>query len=366
MAISIDWGTRVITVPQADLTHVGGTNYELDTEAFRIALKDLEDNEGGIVHPKTHNHNTSVLLGGIEYARIIEIINGYTVTFEEKAQPYAVNFVGSNNNILDVANLGTVSFRSNNSAGLIQTREIQYASFAGGVWVDEVNGSFGTTYPAGTERQPVNNYTDALSIATLYGFNTFYIRGNSAIAAGLDYTNYVFVGQGQNLSTFTIAGGANVTNCTFIQALVTGTLDGDSHIEDCIIEDLTFVSGVVERCLLNPGTITLGGSSTAHFIDCKSGEPGLSTPIIDCGGSGQGLALRNYDGGIEVRNKTGPEEISLGMDPGDITLASTVTNGTILCRGTGYLFDNSVGATVVDRMVNKESTAVAVWEYERP
>jgi hypothetical protein len=38
MAISIDWGTKVIFVPQADLTFVSGTLYSLDVDQFR---KDL-------------------------------------------------------------------------------------------------------------------------------------------------------------------------------------------------------------------------------------------------------------------------------------------------------------------------------------
>ncbi len=78
MAISIDWGTRIISVPQADLTFVSGTLYALDTFTFRLSLKDLEDDEEGIPYPDTHNHNTEVTIAGVTYARTIEIINNYT------------------------------------------------------------------------------------------------------------------------------------------------------------------------------------------------------------------------------------------------------------------------------------------------
>lgn len=117
MAITINWGTRVINVPQSFLTLISGTSYSLDTNAFHIALKDLEDSEEGIAFPPTHNHNTTVLLGGVEYARIIEFINGYSITFEDGV--YSVSLIGSNNNILDVVNLNQVSIRANNSAGLV-------------------------------------------------------------------------------------------------------------------------------------------------------------------------------------------------------------------------------------------------------
>ena len=117
MAITINWSTKVITVPQADLTFLGGTDYELDTDAFRLTLKDLEDDADGMPFLDTHRHNTEVTIGGVTYARTLEIINGYTVTFEDGS--YSVNLVGSNNNIQDVANLNSVSIRSGNAGGLI-------------------------------------------------------------------------------------------------------------------------------------------------------------------------------------------------------------------------------------------------------
>lgn len=121
MAIAVDWPTGVITIPQGDLTWISGTLYELDVDAFRLALKDAEDNEEGIVWPTTHNHNSEVTLSGVTYARTFEIINGYTVIFEDTGIPYTVRCVGANHNIADVTNhYGLVSLIIGNSAGLIR------------------------------------------------------------------------------------------------------------------------------------------------------------------------------------------------------------------------------------------------------
>lgn len=120
MAISIDFATGVITVPKADTTliDVGPPEVrQLDLDVFRLALKALEDNEEGIVFDDTHRHNTEVLLGTVTYARIIEILSPYTVTFEDGN--YQVDLVNANSNVLDVANLNSVGLRSNNSAGKI-------------------------------------------------------------------------------------------------------------------------------------------------------------------------------------------------------------------------------------------------------
>lgn len=122
MAISIDWGTRVIFVPKADLTPLGGNLYELDVDWFRLTLKDLEDDPEGMPHPDTHNHITESTLAGTTFARQVEIINGYTVEFEDDGTPaghYVVACTGANHNLADVKVPNGTSLIINNSAGLI-------------------------------------------------------------------------------------------------------------------------------------------------------------------------------------------------------------------------------------------------------
>jgi hypothetical protein len=119
MAISINWSTRVITIPQTDLTSLGGGIYELNVDAFRLALKDIEDSEQGEVHPDTHRHNTEVTLSGVTYARTFQVINGYTILFQDTGTPYTVKCSGANHNIADVKVVNQVSLLIGNSAGLI-------------------------------------------------------------------------------------------------------------------------------------------------------------------------------------------------------------------------------------------------------
>lgn len=122
MAISIDWLTHTIHIPQADLTWVSGTLYELDTNQFRLTLKALEASEYGMPNLKTHNHNTTVTIVGVTYARSVNILAPYSIEFEDGA--YSVMLTGSNNNIFDIANgrlvQNQVQVIPTNSAGLIQ------------------------------------------------------------------------------------------------------------------------------------------------------------------------------------------------------------------------------------------------------
>lgn len=100
MAITIDRLTQIIHIPQADLTWVSGTIYELDTNWFRLQLKAIEASEEGMPWPDTHTHNTEYTVAGVTYARAFQIVAPYSVEFEDGQ--YTVKLTGSNNNIFDV------------------------------------------------------------------------------------------------------------------------------------------------------------------------------------------------------------------------------------------------------------------------
>ncbi len=120
MALSVNWSTLVVFVPQADLIPLGGTDYRLDLEAFRNNLHTLQYSEDGMAFLDIFRRKEPTTLAGIVYAQIIEIINGYTVEFEDGL--YSVNIDG-NSNLAEasVAVLNQVSLRPQNSAGAVVT-----------------------------------------------------------------------------------------------------------------------------------------------------------------------------------------------------------------------------------------------------
>lgn len=121
MALSIDWATRVISIPQSDLTLITGSLYELDTNAFRLEILSILGDEVGMPFPRAINHNTEVTIAGTVYARLFSIINGWSVEFTPDSQ-WTVRLTGSNNDMFDVENgiliQNQVQVIPNNSAGL--------------------------------------------------------------------------------------------------------------------------------------------------------------------------------------------------------------------------------------------------------
>ena len=242
---------------------------------------------------------------------------------------------------------------SSSSATLQELADIQYASFGGAVHVDLLSSFSGVTYPKGTPRQPVNNFADALTILQVRGFDEIHILGSATLDGTLNYENLKFLGQSKNLTVLTIPSGANVLNCEFEECTLIGTLDGNSLAKNCLISNVSFISGFMELCVLQ-GTIVLGGGTTAYLLDCYSGVPGGSTPTIDFGGTGQALAIRGYDGGIQLINKTGTDACSIDMNSGQVIVDDTVNNGTVVLRGVGKWTNRSTyagNATIIDELL---------------
>lgn len=243
---------------------------------------------------------------------------------------------------------------SSSSATLQEQVDIQYASFNGGVSVDVTSPYSGTTYPVGTPRQPVNNLSDAIAIAVERGFITLYIYGDITIGGGLDVHGYVFIGESQNKTHLTIDTSANVTHSEFETATIAGTLDGGNSLKDCAIVDLDFVDGQIQQCLLL-GEVVLSGVDEAHFLDCWSGKAGSTTPSINLGGTGSALSLRNYNGGILLKNKTGTDAVSIDLNSGQIIIDNTITGGEIVLRGVGKWANKDTytgGATIINELLN--------------
>jgi hypothetical protein len=358
MAITVDYTLTpfLITIPKADLTLDTGTRYKLTVDEFWLLLRDFTDNEGTMAQPKLYSRIPAT--SSTPSITTIDL-DFYEMQFEDGL--YSVNITEGNTNIREAEVKNQVSVNTNNTTGFIDPTYLQYSTFDGGVWVDESSSVTGIIYPVGTPSKPVNNFADALLICAQRGFKTFNVIGDAVINSGGDYSGFIFVGESREKSIFDIESNANVFKAEFVDATITGTIDGGVTIRDCTIYDINYVNGTLERCVLGGGTILLGGGGQASFLDCWSGVAGELTPVIDCGGTGQKLIMRNYNGGVTLRNKTGVDEVSLGINAGQIVLENTISAGQIIVRGIGTLTDESTGTAVVvsTGLMNKENIALA-------
>ncbi len=240
---------------------------------------------------------------------------------------------------------------ASSSATLSESQDIQFASFNGAVTVDTSGSNSGTTFPTGTSRQPVNNFTDALAIAAERGLDKFFIIGDCTLDSGLDFDEFTFEGQSTARTRITVDASASVLASEFVHCTVTGTLDGESVIENGVADNLNVIDGVVRNSGLI-GEITLSGVNDLQLLDCYEGS--ATRPYINFGGSGTGLIVTNYNGAIGLKNKNGAESGFLDMASGDILIDNDVTVGTITLRGVAKWdnkFTYSGGADIVDETI---------------
>ena len=258
-----------------------------------------------------------------------------------------------------------VILQTSSSATIQELTEIRYATYQNAVWYQAGSGNSGTAYPNGTPLQPIDNFQDIKTIADALGFKDIKVIGDATFDTGDDVAGFRIIGQDPALTSITLNSAAEVTASQFTEATITGVLDGDSVIRNCVIQPpMSFVEGTIRECLLEAGTITLSGLTDVNFLDCWSGVAGTSTPTIDCGGSGRDLLMRNYSGGITLINKTGADSVSIDLNSGQVVLEATITDGTIVVRGSGELTDNSTGTAVVvsNGLLNNEAIGKATWD----
>lgn len=273
----------------------------------------------------------------------------------------AVDDVGADLSPVLESPLTQVVRTSSSSATLQDLESVQAASFDGGVAVNVSSSYSGTEFPVGTREQPVNNMADALTIAQNRGFNTFYVSGALTLSSGDFSAGYVFHGENVVTAVITVQAASDVNSCEFIHATIDGTIDNNNIFRECIVGDVTQLNGYLISSVLT-GTVTLGGGLQANIINCYSGIAGGGAgqyPVVDMGGTGQTLVLRNYSGGIGIENCTGAGDSSLDFASGRAVFENTVTAGTFTVRGIAEITDNSGGTAVVsDKTLDQD-----IWNH---
>ena len=363
MAISINWSTGVIYVPKADLSLIQASPEirGLDLNAFRLNLKDLEDDEGGMGFTKTHNHNTEVLLSGIVYARIIKIIAPYTVEFEDGQ--YTVSATGANHNLADVKVANQVSLIINSAAGLISNSAIEHSSFQNKVTIDVINGIAGTTYPSGTPTNPVNNLTDAKQIGLNRGLTTIELLSPLTITSGQSVDDLFFVSD--NWLSITLDAGSSCVNTVFTKVSVNGVMSGLWNVmDDCWVYTITNFCGWMRNgtafvdVTLAPYSIANTGAS--FFDDSLPMIPGdVSVLTMN---TNTKVSFTNAHDLFQINGMTAGSSLAFGMLKAIITIDVSCTGGDITVGGVGKLINNSTLSIDDTGVLNQERIADSTWE----
>jgi hypothetical protein len=209
----------------------------------------------------------------------------------------------------------------------------------------------GTLYPLGTQLFPVNNLTDAKTIAADRGFDEFYVLGNLTIGFGEDVSNLHFYGQGATFNvkktTITLTSGCVTSNAHYHQLMIQGVQGGESNYHECLIGNLTNAHCHYDNCkMVGPVQFStgIGSTHTTDLINCYTSN---TEYVVDCNGSQLKQVYNNFFGKIKFINATNAGTvITLNISSGEVTIDSTCTAGTFNIRGNAVLTNSSGGAIV--------------------
>ena len=218
---------------------------------------------------------------------------------------------------------------------------IVFSSFQGAVWYD-VNSLYGDkgtgSQPNGNTERPVNDLNLVEEILAERGLNDVRLQSNTTIGAGIDFNHKIIHGLSHVFTNVVIEDAAAVDHATIIECVISGIMDGDTSLRNCVVNDITYLNGHIHDCALN-GNIILGGNKDAYINNCTQLNINVM-PNIDIGGAGQDLVMPNYVGAVSLSNLTGDNKIGIGVKGGQVNLdLTTITAGTIHVSGTGSVKD---------------------------
>lgn len=153
MAYTVDWVSKIFTIPQSDLTFVSGNNYSLSMVDVHEELRRLEwAFADGLWAPRILNFYETVTLSGIDKSPSIEVTNGYT--FDFTGSNYNVILSDYDNNLVDVyIPSNGISILGNNSVG-------RQAVASTAIWTESL-----------TEDYPVDGQSATTPTQMLYSIN---------------------------------------------------------------------------------------------------------------------------------------------------------------------------------------------------
>jgi hypothetical protein len=305
--------------------------------------------------------------------RYVVLINGTKIVpFNESLQLNQLGDMITDNpdvdaTLYDISSLTVAKpiFIKPSEAEIIQlnSTQIEYASYNGGVTIDAVNGTDSAEYPYGTPLYPCKTTANSYAIRVARGFKKVYLRSDLSLVGipdgvlnGLD----IICEFGNRKYTLTI-NNVLVTDCKATNLSITGVFKAGSTAQaiDCYIHDTSNVNLRANNC-----SVSSGSYESTDLVNCI-----LTGDInIVSGGKMSGVGIVFEGDFTTIDMLSSPSTVSMDIDSGyvklinavdnclaefnlrggEIELDSTITGGDFYIEGYGTLYGDPtiLGMTV--------------------
>lgn len=336
-------GTHHVHVVQVDIP---------DTVVFvQDLINDIRDYEEELInldHPKMINASGKQDLGGGVLVGItLEMLDNWRIQFEPRTGPLleSVSITGGNivatndynDNPIKASPFTQVSVQSSSSATIIE----EVSKFEGRVTIDVDNGVSGVEFPIGTTTNPVNNITDARSIADTNNLKMYECKGTIVLNA--DHDDWGFVANATSQATVN-PNGFSTDNSVWDRVKFSGNCNGTSTItvRNSSINGTNLLGTFIDSGFSGTNTFAAGVS---HIV--RGCTEGTNVITFNVNGTGRDILFSGWSGECTIQNLTGSSDVfKMDLNSASVTLESSCTDGAFTISGQGIFTDDSAGTTV--------------------
>lgn len=190
----------------------------------------------------------------------------------------------------------------------------------------------------------------------------FHLSGSLSFGATDNVDDHDFLADSPDRAAINFTAGCSTAGILLENIAVTGTLSGDAVLRNCSLDGISGLEGEVEDCgLLNTITIDAAATELVHLHRCHSEMPGTARPILDINGAIADVLIDRWTGGIELRNLTQGQSVTLNVAAGSVRIHPSCTNATVKIRGDVSIENNATGNPSLTLLVY-ENNEKSKWE----
>jgi hypothetical protein len=219
----------------------------------------------------------------------------------------------------------------------------------GAVYVDPSRGSSGTAYPLGESITPVDNISDALTIAIANNLaRILFANDGSTYSLPANVQRYELIGIGL-YSVVINMNSKDLSGSRFVGIYADGTMASFADFYQCYFVTFTAFLGRAEDCVFAVGGTLELANGNSYIIDSEFAPIAGTGYTIDFTNlSSKNIVLDNISGTLILDNLTnaGSKVYISSADGLNLTINASCTAGTIIISGNVTITDNSGGSTV--------------------
>jgi len=252
-------------------------------------------------------------------------------------------------------------------AGIVMdgiTRATYSGKNGNGPTIDAVGGTDSAVYPVGTPSSPCKTLQNLEDIDAQFWFKNVYVENALTIDRDYSVDSHNWIGANPQTTPITLDALSDISNNQFFDAYVVGKSGTNSIFRECIVGNLTNVSGFIYNSTIE-GTLTFAGNTSIE--GCWIAPSAASqTTVFDFNSVACTVIVSDWSAGrIECRNMVTGSFLGVTGTGGRCVISATNTAGIVVVGGAiePDITNKPAGVTFSDATIVGQAGALTTEEF---